>query len=61
MAKVELANKILIAMNGTQDDGLLNVYKDALDELGICYRWDEYIGTHGEWVWSSGQAGRFRY
>ena len=56
-----MAERILAEMNKTQDNELLNVYKDALDELGVCYRWDDYIGSHGEWVRSNGIAGRYRH
>lgn len=46
-----MAQKIIAAMNETQDADLIKVYTNALDELGIRYMFDRYIG---QWVQTDG-------
>ena len=39
-----MAQKIIAAMNETDDKDLLRVFANALDELGEKYLYDSYVG-----------------
>jgi len=39
-----MAQKIINFMNTTDDEGLINVMTDALNELGVKYLYDSYVG-----------------
>ena len=45
-----LAEKIKNEMNKTQDEGLIRVFCNALDELGVQYLYDSYVG----WILTDG-------
>jgi hypothetical protein len=45
-----MAQKIIVAMNETMDSDLIKVYTDALNELGVKYLYDSYVG----WILTDG-------
>ena len=45
-----MAQKIIKAMNETMDADLIKVYTDALNELGVQYLYDSYVG----WILTDG-------
>ena len=45
-----MAQKIIAVMNETMDADLIKVYTNALDELGVQYLYDSYVG----WILTDG-------
>jgi len=45
-----MAQKIITAMNETMDADLIKVYTNALNELGVQYLYDSYVG----WILTDG-------
>lgn len=45
-----MAQKIINIMNETNDADLIKVYTNALDELGVQYLYDSYVG----WILTDG-------